>query len=125
MDIRPIRNEADYEWALREVEPYFDTTPAPGTAAADRFDVLTDLIAAYEARRWSIEPLDPVDAIRFKMQQDGLTQTDLADVLGSKSRASEVLHRKRSLTLDMVHRLTNAWGIPAEVLVRPYRLAAA
>ena len=125
MDIRPIRNEADYEWALREVEPYFDTPPAPGTAAADRFDVLTDLIAAYEARRWSIEPLDPVDAIRFKMQQDGLTQTDLADVLGSKSRASEVLHRKRSLTLDMVHRLTNAWGIPAEVLVRPYRLAAA
>lgn len=125
MNIRPIRNEADYEWALREIEPYFVSEPAPDTPAADRFDVLADLISAYEARSWSIVPLDPVEAILHKMEQDGLTQSDLAEVLGSKSRASEILNRKRPLTLDMIHKLATDWNIPAEVLIRPYRLNAA
>lgn len=125
MDIKPIRTEADYEWALGEISPYFDHEPQPGSPDADRFDVLADLIEAYEARHWPIEPADPVDAIRYRMEIGNLQAKDLADVLGSKSRASEVLNRKRAISLDMARRLHAAWGIPAEVLIRPYRMDAA
>lgn len=125
MDIRPIRNEADYDWALAEIERYFDTEPAAGTPEADRFDVLAALIEAYEARHWTIEAPDPIEAIRYRMEIGGLRAKDLAEVLGSKSRASEVLNRKRAITLEMARALSEAWGIPAEVLIRPYRLDAA
>ena len=125
MDIRPIRNEADYDWALAEIEQYFDNEPAPGTPAADRFEVLADLIEAYEARHWPIGPADPVEVIKYRMELGGFQAKDLAEVLGSKSRASEILNRKRAITLDMARKLHDAWGIPAEVLIRPYRLDAA
>lgn len=78
LDIRPLRCEADYDWALAEIAPYFEKEPARGTAAADRFDVLAALIAEYEARHWPIEPPDPVAAIRARMEQAGYTQADLA-----------------------------------------------
>ena len=125
MDIRPIHNERDYDWALAEIEQYFDNEPAPGTPEADRFEVLADLIEAYEARHWPIEPADPIDVIRYRMELGGFQSKDLADVLGSKSRASEILNRKRAITLEMARKLHDAWGIPAEVLIRPYRLDAA
>lgn len=125
MDIRPIRTEADYEWALAEVERYFDDEPLPGTPEADRFDILSDLIEAYEARHWTIDAPDPIAAIQLRMSMGGLVAADLAEVLGSRSRASEILNRKRPLTLDMARKLHVAWGIPAEVLIRPYRLDAA
>lgn len=125
MDIRPIRNEADYEWALAEIEQYFDKEPARGTPEADRFDVLADLIEAYEARNWPVETADAVELIEYRMELGGFQVKDLAEVLGSKSRASEILNRKRAITLDMARKLHDAWGIPADVLIRPYRLDAA
>ncbi len=125
MDIRPIRTEADYDWALAEIERYFEHEPQSGTIAADRFDVLSALIEAYENRHWPIDPPDPIEAIKYRMELGSFQAKDLAEILGSKSRASEVLNRKRPITLDMARRLHDAWGIPAEVLIRPYRLDAA
>lgn len=119
MDVRPLTTEADYDWALAEIAPYFDDQPAPGTPEAARFDVLAALIEHYEARHWPIEALDPVDAIQACMDWRGLKQPDLASLLGSRSRASELLHRKRGLTLEQASRLHREWGVPAEVLLRP------
>lgn len=125
MDIRPIRNEADHKWALSEIAPYFENQPEPGTPEADRFDVLADLIEAYEDRHFSIDPIEPIDLIKVHMEATGRTQADLAVLFGSRPRASEVLGRKRALTLDMVHKLSTEWHIPADCLVKPYHLAAA
>lgn len=121
-NIRAIHNEGDYNWALAEIEPYFLKEPEPGTPAAERFDVLADLIEAYEAKHWPIEPADPIEAIRYKMEVSGLNQSDLADLLGSASRASEILNRKRALTTEMVFKISRQWKISAESLVRPYHL---
>jgi HTH-type transcriptional regulator/antitoxin HigA len=121
-NIRAIRNEADYDWALAEIEPYFLNEPEHGTPAAERFDVLADLIEAYEAKHWPIEPADPIEAIRYKMEVAGLKQSDFANLLGSASRASEILNRKRALTTDMVFKISRQWHIPAESLVVPYHL---
>ena len=123
-NIRAIRTEADYDWALAEIEQYFAKEPEPGSRRADRFDVLAALIEAYEARHWAIEPADPIDAIRYKMEVSGLNQSDLAELLGSAPRASEILRRKRALTTEMIYKLSHQWGIPAESLVRPYHLEA-
>lgn len=125
MLIRPIRNEADYEAALEEIERYFDHEPAPGTPEADRFDVLAMLIGAYERERWPIDPPEPIEAIQSYMEQRGYTQSDLADLLGSRSRASEILNRRRPLTMEMVWKLHRDWGLPAESLIRPYHTDAA
>lgn len=122
MNIRPIRNETDYDWALAEIARYFSAEPARGTPEADRFDILAALIEAYEARAWPIEAGDPVAAIQNFMEERGLAQSDLAQVLGSRSRASEILSRRRALTLDMIQRLAAQWHIPADLLVRPYSL---
>jgi HTH-type transcriptional regulator/antitoxin HigA len=119
MDIRPIRTETDYNWAVKEIERYFEKEPQPGTPQGDRFDVLAALIEAYEARRWPIEPADPVEAIRTRMQQAGLGQTDLAKLLGSRSRASEIMRRKRALTMEQAYKLHREWHIPADILLRP------
>jgi HTH-type transcriptional regulator/antitoxin HigA len=119
MDIRPIRTEADYDWALKEIERYFELEPKRGTPEADRFDVLATLIEAYEAKHWRIEPPDAVEAIRFRMEMGGLGQADLAHLLGSRSRASEILRRKRPLTLEQAWKLHREWQIPAEALLRP------
>lgn len=119
MDIRPIKTEADYDWALAEIERYFDNTPPPGSPEAARFDVLAALIEAYEARVWPIEAPDSVSAIVAVMEARALRQADLARLLGSRSRASELLHRKRPLTMDQAWKLHHEWKIPAEVLLRP------
>ena len=124
MEIRPIRSEADYDAALKEIAVYFEREPKPRSKAADRFDILAALIGAYEDKHWPIEPLDPVESIRYRMEQAGLTQAKLAALLGSRSRASEIMNRRRPLTLDMAWKLHRAWNIPAESLLRPYRLVA-
>jgi HTH-type transcriptional regulator/antitoxin HigA len=124
MDIRPIRTEDDYDWALAEIAAYFDGPPRLGTPEADRFDVLAALIETYEAKAWPIEPLDPVETIRHVMSERGLSQSDLAAVLGSRSRASEVLARRRPLTLAMIQRLRREWNIPADALINVVSTAA-
>ena len=124
-NIRPIRTEDDYEWALAEVEAYFDNEPVRGTPEADRFDVLSELIAAYEAKHWPIDDLDPVEAIAYAMELKGWKQVDLAKVVGSRPRASEIMNRKRPLTLGMIQKINSELGIPADVLVKPYHVEAA
>ena len=119
--IRPLRSEADYDAALKEIEQYFENEPKPGTLEADRFDLLALIIEDYERRRWPIEPPDTIDAIRYKMETGGYTQADLGRLLGSRQRASDILTRKRSLTMKMAWRLHREWGIPAEALIAPPR----
>ncbi|RWM05352.1 MAG: XRE family transcriptional regulator [Mesorhizobium sp.] len=121
-NIRPIKTETDYDWAIAEITRYFDNEPVPGTRDADRFDVLAELIEAYEAKHYPIEQTDPVEAILAHMEMANLGRSALVDVLGSASRASEILKRKRALTMDMAFRLNRAWHIPAEVLITPYHL---
>jgi HTH-type transcriptional regulator/antitoxin HigA len=123
MNIRPIRSEADYDWALKEIERYFEREPRRGTPEADRFDVLAALLEAYEGKYWPIDPPDAVEAIRFRMEQSGLRQADLARLIGSRSRASEILRRKRPLTLEQAWKLHREWQIPAESLLQPVRAA--
>ena len=118
MDVRALHSEADYDWALGKIAGYFAAPPPIGSEAAARFDVLADLIEAYERRVWPVEPAEPLDAIRYAMELKGLTQTDLADLLGSRSRASEVLSGRRRLTPAMMTKLHRRWGVPAESLLR-------
>lgn len=125
MKIKPIRTEADYDAALRAIEKYFDRPPRKRTPEADRFDVLATLIEAYERKRWPIDPPAPVDAILYRMETAGYTQADLASLLGSRSRASEVLNRKRPLTLAMIRKLSREWNIPADCLIDTEDRAAA
>ena len=125
MDIRPVHSEAEYDAALDDIGRYFEHEPEPGTPEADRFELLALVIADYEARHWPIDPPDPVEAIRYRMEQAGYGQQDLADLLGSRSRASEILSRKRPLTMEMAWKLNHEWGIPAESLIRPYDLRRA
>ncbi len=124
IQMQPIRNEADYDAALEEIAIYFEREPKPGSVEADRFDVLSALIKAYEDEHWSIEAPHPLAAIRYVMEMRGYKQADLAKVLGSRSRASEVLNRRRHLTLEMAWALHKKWGIPADSLIRPYKLRA-
>jgi len=118
-DIRPIRTKADYRAALKEAERLWNARP--GTRDGDHVEVLTTLIEDYEARHYPIPAPDPIAAIEFMMQQKGVTRRDLEPVIGSRGRVSEVLTRKRPLTLPMVRRLSALLGIPAEILVQPYR----
>ncbi|MDR6955983.1 HTH-type transcriptional regulator/antitoxin HigA [Ancylobacter sp. 3268] len=124
MDIRPIKTEADYDWALKEIERYFDSEPEPGSDDADRFDILAALVERYEEAHYPIPKADPIELIRYVMETRGATQKDLAALLGSRSRASEVLNRKRSLSIEMIRTLSKEWSIPAEALIEPYELAA-
>jgi HTH-type transcriptional regulator / antitoxin HigA len=116
-EIRPIRSEADYEAALAEVEGLWGA-PA-GTSNGDRLDVLATLIDAYEAEHHPIDPPDPIEAIKFRIEQQGLTRKDLEGILGTRTRVAEVLNRRRSLSINMIRRLHETLGIPAEVLIRP------
>lgn len=117
MQLKPIRSEADYAAALSAVAPYFDHEPPPGSDAADQFEVLLLLIEHYEASHYPIAPPDPVEAIRFRMEQAGLTPKDLEPMIGRLNRVYEVLTRKRPLTLPMIRRLHAGLGIPAESLI--------
>ncbi len=119
MEIRPIRNDADYKAALAEVSQLVERDPEPGTSAGDHLDVLATLVQAYEAKHHSIELPDPVEAIKFRMEQGGLTPKDLEPMIGKRNRVYEILNRKRSLTLPMIWKLHQELGIPAESLIRP------
>lgn len=119
MDLRPIKTEADYQAALNEIEQLFDA--ALNTPEGDRLDVLTLLVEAYEEQHYDIAPPDPIEAILYHLESRGLSRSDLEPYLGSGARVSEVLNRKRPLTLDMIRRLHTGLGIPADVLIQPYR----
>jgi HTH-type transcriptional regulator/antitoxin HigA len=116
--IKPIRSEADYEAALAEIEQLFEAEP--GTPAGDRLEVLTTLVEAYEEKHYPIPLPDPIEAIYYYLESRGLSRRDLEPYLGSRARVSEVLNRKRPLSLEMIRRLNNGLGIPAEVLIQPY-----
>jgi HTH-type transcriptional regulator / antitoxin HigA len=118
--VKPIRTDEDHAEAIAEIERLWSAEP--GTIEHDRLEVLGMLVDTYEAARWPIEAPDPVEAIKSRMEQNGYSQSDLGRLLGSRSRASEVLARKRKLTVEMIHKLTNEWHIPAEVLIKPYRM---
>lgn len=122
MEIHPIRTEADHKAALAEIERLF--AAEPGSPEADKLDILATLVERYEDSRWPIPQGDPVEIIRFMMEQRGEGQSGLARLFGSASRASEVLNRKRALTMEMVWKLNREWHIPAELLIAPYELAA-
>jgi HTH-type transcriptional regulator/antitoxin HigA len=119
--IRPIRSEADYDAALKEIERYFENEPQPGTPAADRFDLLALIIEDYERKHWPIEPPDTIDAIRYRMETGGYTQADLGRLLGSRQRASDILTGKRALTMGTAWKLYREWDIPAEAPIAPPR----
>ena len=117
MNIKPIKNETDYDVALVEIEHLM--AARPDTPQGDRLDVLVTLVEAYEEKHWRVDPPDPIEAIKARMQQRGLTRRDLEKVLGSKSRVSEVMNRTRPLTMEMIRRLHKEFGIPAESLIQP------
>lgn len=118
-EVRPIRTRKDYEAALREVERLWGAKL--GTPDGDRLDVLATLIDAYEAAQFPIDPPDPVEAIKFRMEQQGLTRKDLEPLIGTRTRVAEVLNRRRNLSIGMIRRLHEGLGISAEVLIRPTR----
>jgi HTH-type transcriptional regulator/antitoxin HigA len=119
MEIKPIRTEVDYEAALQEIERLFDATP--GTPDGDRLDILTTLVEAYEEKHFAILLPGPVEALEYYMESRGLTRKDLEPYIGSRARVSEVLNRRRPLSLAMIRKLNTSLGIPAEVLIRPGR----
>ncbi|HEX2964878.1 MAG TPA: transcriptional regulator [Syntrophorhabdaceae bacterium] len=120
MKIKPIKTEADHESALREVEHIFDAKP--NTPEGDRLEVLTTLIDAYEEKHFSIPFPDPIEAILYYMESRGLSRADLEPFIGSRARVSEVLNRRRQLTMEMIRNLNRNLGIPAEVLIQPYKI---
>ncbi|QRG07902.1 transcriptional regulator [Xanthobacter dioxanivorans] len=122
MEIHPIHTDADHKAALAEIERIFDA--APGTPEADKLDILATLVERYEEQRWPVPEGDPVEIIRFVMEQRGEGQAGLTRLFGSASRASEIINRKRALTMEMVRQLHREWGIPAELLIGSYELAA-
>ena len=126
MDIRPIRTDQDHRAALKEIDACWGAPE--GSEEGDKLDVLVALVESNEARRWPIEgdeSFDPIDVLHYAIDELGHTQTELADLLDSRSRASEILSRRRSLTVDMIHKISDAWKIPADLLVRPYRIDTA
>ena len=123
MDIKPIRAEADYERAVRRVEELWNSHE--GSAESDELDILATLIDAYEQEHYPIELPDPIEAIKFRMEQQGLTRRDLEPIIGSRARVAEVLNRKRDLSIAMIRRLHERLGISADVLIRPVRKRAA
>jgi len=118
MNIKPIKTKRDYEQAMLRLETLFDAKK--GTPKGDELEILSLLIEKYEDEKFPIDLPDPIEAIKFRMEQSGLTQTDLANIVGQKSRASEILNRKRKLSLDMIRQLHKKWNIPTEVLVQAY-----
>jgi HTH-type transcriptional regulator/antitoxin HigA len=126
MDIRPIRTDRDHRAALREIEACWGAEE--GSEKGDKLEVLVALVESYETRRWPIDGdknFDPVDVLHYAIEELGHAQSELAELLGSRSRASEILSRRRALTVDMIHRISEAWKIPADLLVRPYRIDSA
>jgi HTH-type transcriptional regulator/antitoxin HigA len=126
VEISPIRTDDDHRAALAAIEVCWGAPE--GSEEGDKLDVLLALVELYEARRWPIaigDDLDPIDVLQYSIDELGHTQTELAELLGSRSRASEVLSRRRALTVEMIHKIAEAWKIPAELLVRPYKVERA
>ncbi|MDE2089093.1 MAG: helix-turn-helix domain-containing protein [Gammaproteobacteria bacterium] len=119
-ELKPIRSKADYKKALAEIERLWGAKS--GTPEGDRLDVLATLIDAYEAEHYPMDPPDPIEAIKFRMEQQGLTRKDLEPLIGTRTRVAEVLNRKRGLSIRMIRRLHDRLGISAEVLIRQPRL---
>ena len=118
-EVKPIRTKRDYEAAMKEVEKLWGAKS--GTRAGDRLDVLATLIDAYEAAHYPMDPPDPIEAIKFRMEQQCLSRRDLEPLIGTRTRVAEVLNRKRNLSIEMIRRLHERLGISAEVLIRPSR----
>ena len=119
MKIKPVRTNADYERALREIERMWGAKE--GTPQGNRLDVVATLVEAYERKHFPIDPPDPIEAITFRLEQQGLDARALIGVIGGRSRVHEVMHGQRALSLTMIRRLHERFGIPAEVLIRPAR----
>jgi HTH-type transcriptional regulator / antitoxin HigA len=122
-EVKPIRTKRDHKAALKEVERLWGAKS--GTRDGDRLDMLATLIDAYEAEHYPMDPPDPIEAIKFRMEQQGLTRRDLEEIIGTRTRIAEVLNRKRGLSVGMIRRLHERLGISAEVLIRPSRKNAA
>ena len=122
MNIRPIKNESDYQAVLKEIERLFDA--APGTPAGDLLEVLTILVEAYEEKKHHIPLPDPVDAILYHLESRGLSPYNLEQYIGSRKVVTDVLNRQIALSIDMIRRLHEGLGISADVLIQPYSLAA-
>jgi HTH-type transcriptional regulator/antitoxin HigA len=118
-DLKPIRNEKDYERALAEVEVLWGAKA--GTPKGDRLDILATLIEAYETEHYPMDPPDPIEAIKFRMEQQELSRKDLEEILGTRARVSEVLNRKRGLSINMIRALHEKLGISAEILIGAIR----
>ncbi|MBV8963702.1 MAG: helix-turn-helix domain-containing protein [Hyphomicrobiales bacterium] len=116
-ELKPLRAEADYEKALIEVERLWGSKS--GTPKGDRLDVLVTLIEAYEDEHYPMDPPDPIEAIKFRMEQRGLSRKDLEPLIGTRTRVAEVLNRKRGLSIGMIRRLHDRLGISADVLIQP------
>ncbi|WP_448111602.1 helix-turn-helix domain-containing protein [Pseudomonas lini] len=123
MNIRPIHTDEDYRAALRNVSALFNNEPEPGTPEGDYFDIMITLIEAYEAKQFPVDLPTPIDAIKFRMEQSGLSAADLAPAIGRTNRVYEVLNGKRALTLPMIWKLHDLFGIPAESLIKPQKQA--
>jgi HTH-type transcriptional regulator/antitoxin HigA len=122
-NLKPIRTSADYEAALAAIERLWGARA--GTPQGDRLDILATLVDAYENEHYPMDPPDPIEAIKFRMEQQGLSRKDLVDVLGSRTRVAEVLNRRRGLSINMIRRLHEKLGISVEVLIRPIRIKKA
>ena len=126
MEIRPIHTDGEHKAALAEIEACWGARE--GSEQGDRLDVLLALVEIYEAKRWPIataKRFDPIDVLNYAMDELGHTQAELAELLKSRSRASELLSRRRPLTVEMIHKIGEAWKIPADLLVRPYKMKRA
>ncbi|AHZ71510.1 MULTISPECIES: type II toxin-antitoxin system HigA family antitoxin [Pseudomonas] len=123
MNIRPIHTDEDYRAALKTVSALFDNEPEPGTPEGDYFDIMITLIEAYESKQFPVDLPNPIDAIKFRMGQSGLSAADLAPAIGRTNRVYEVLNGKRALTLPMIWKLHDLFGIPAESLIKPMKQA--
>ena len=126
MDVRPIRPDEEHRAALAEIEACWGAPE--GTEEGDQLDVLLALVELYEAKRWPIDTddsSDPIDVLQYAIEELGHTQSELAELLGSRSGASELLSRRRALTVDMIHKIGEAWKIPTDLLVRPYKVERA
>ena len=120
MNIKPIRTEKDYDLTLKRVELLMDAEF--GSEAFDELDILTTLVENYEAKHYPIDTPDPIEAIKFRMEQEGLKQKDLVEIFGNKVRVSEILNKKRRLTLDMIRNINQDLDIPFESLLNRYEL---
>ncbi len=118
MEIRPIHSKTEYKAALKAVSALVDADPKRGTPDGDRLEVLGTLLQAYEAQHYPLELPDPIEAIKFRMEQQGLSAKDLTPMIGGLNRVYEVLNRKRPLSIAMVRRLNSSLGISAECLIR-------